>query len=209
MLSASVRYMLNETASAEQDLLKLLDLSPRNEEAAYMLGRIYYMDSRIDYAAAQFQRVLKINPKFYKALDNLGLCYDAKGETELAVRHFLAAIRLVETDVPGYDWPYANLADLLLRQGDAKQAYQAVTSAAKRNPYSARNFFLGGKALLRLERRRDAVKWLDRSVELDPAYPDPLYLLGQAYMRLGEKEKARETLRRFQEVKAKAPRVRR
>ncbi len=79
-----------------------------------MLGRIYYQEARLDYAVGQFQRVLKINPRSYKAYDNLGLCYEALGDTELAIRYYLAAIKLVEKDHPEYDWPYANLANLLV-----------------------------------------------------------------------------------------------
>lgn len=209
LLKGNYEYLVGEFGKAEQIFLQLLDQDPDDEDTAYMLGRIYYMDGRVEYAMAQFQRVLKLNPKAYKAWDNLGLCYDAMGNTDMAIRHFLTAIKLVEKDHPEYDWPYANLADLLLRQERHQEAYQAATIAAKRNPYSARNFFLGGKALLKLDREEDAVKWLERSAELDPDYPDPLYVLGQTYMKLGQKDKAMETLARFREAKAKTPRERR
>ncbi|MCW5981160.1 MAG: tetratricopeptide repeat protein [Bryobacteraceae bacterium] len=209
LLKANYAYLMGDSGQAEQSLLRILDLTPADEEAAYMLGRIYLMDSRVDYATALFQRVLKLNPSAYKAWDNLGLCYDAAGETDTAIRHFLTAIKLVEKDYPEYDWPYANLADLLLRQERDQEAYQAATMAAKRNPYSGRNFYLGGKALSKLGRMDDAIKWLERSAELDRAYPDPLYLLGQLYLKKGEKQKATEALSRFREVKAKAPTKRR
>ncbi|MCP5112102.1 MAG: tetratricopeptide repeat protein, partial [bacterium] len=193
---------------AEQLFLTLLENHPDDAEAAYMLGRIYFQENRGDYAMAQFQRVLKLDPRSYRAHNNIALCYEAGGDTQMAIRHFLTAIKLVEKDHPEYDWPYSNLADLLLKQDDAERAYQAVTIAAKRNPYSARNFFLGGKALSKLGRNEDARKWLLRSADLDPSYPEPLYLLGQVYMKLGEREKAKETLTRFREVKANAPRKR-
>ena len=209
LLKANNFYLIGESGKAEDTLVRILEKHPNSVEAAYTLGRIYYMDDRGDYAMAQFQRVLKLDPKNYKAWDNLGLCYEAAGDAEMAIRHFLTAIKLVEKDHPEYDWPYANLAELLIKQNDHERAYQAATMAAKRNPYSARNFFLGGKALAKLGRTGDARKWLERSTKLDPNYPDPLYLLGQVYMRLGEKEKAKETLARFREVKAKAPKKRR
>lgn len=209
LLKGNYEYLIGESGKAEQTLLALLDRYPTDEEAAYALGRMYYMDSRIDYATAQFQRVLRLNPKSYKAWDNLGLCYDAAGETAKAIQHFLTAMELARTQDPDYDWPYGNLADLLIRQNDFERAYQAATQAAKRNPYSARNFYLGGKALSRLDRTEDAIKWLERSAALDPTYPDPLYLLGQLYMKLGQKDKGMETLKRFREVKAKAPTQRR
>ncbi len=208
-LRANYEYLTGESAAAEQTFLKLLELQPNNDDAAYMLGRIYYMDNRVEYATAQFQRVLKLKPRSYKAYDNLGLCYDAQGDHEMAIRHFLTAIKLVDEEGLDYDWPYGNLADLLLRRNEVQQAYQAATQAAKRNPYSARNFYLGGKALSKLDREVDAVRWLERSVAIDPNYPEPLYLLGQIYSKNGDRAKADETLEKFREVKQRAPRERR
>ncbi len=205
LLEANNFYLLAEDGKAEQDLLRVMEMDPNNTKAPYMLGRIYYMDNRGDYALAQFLRVLRLDKKNYKAWDNLGLCYDAMGETEKAIGAYLQAIKLVEKDHPEYDWVYANLADLLLRKNDFEKAYHAASMAAKRNPYRSRNFFLGGKALMKLKRPEDAVKWFERSVALDPDFPDPLYALGQAYMKTGQKKKAIATLKKFRVVKAKAP----
>jgi tetratricopeptide (TPR) repeat protein len=209
ILLANIWYLVGDSARAEQVFLKLLDREPNNEDAAYMLGRIYYMQNRTDHAMGLFQRALKVNPKSYRAWDNLGLCYDAAGNPEKAINAFLQAIKIVEKDFPEYDWPYANLADLLLRRNEFQQAYQAATIAAKRNPYSARNFFLGGKALLKLERTGDALKWIERSTDLDPNYPDALYLLGQVYLKTGQRDKAKEALDRFRVAKENAPKQRR
>ncbi len=208
-LRGNIDYLNGDFASAENSFIGLLDRNPADEEAAYMLGRIYYMEGRIDYAAGQFQRVLKINPQSYKAYDNLGLCYQARGETELAMRYFLTAIKMVETDHPEYDWPYANLADLLLENNDFEKAFAAASKAADRNPKGARNFYLGGKALCRLQKLDLCVNWLERSVSLDPNYPEPLYLLSKAYAQTGQEEKARKTLEKFREVKARTPQTRR
>jgi tetratricopeptide (TPR) repeat protein len=208
-LKGNIEYLLGEFEPAKDTFVGLLDRYPNDEEAAYMLGRIYYQENRIDYAMGQFQRALKINPQSYKAYDNLGLCYQARGDNELAVRHFLTAIKLVEKDHPDYDWAYANLANLLLENGDAQKAFAAASKAADRNPYSARNFYLGGKALCQLQKADLCVNWLERSVSLDANYPEPLYLLARVYGQLGQEQKARQALEKFREVKAKAPSVRR
>lgn len=186
-----------------------LDRDPKDEAAAYMLGRMYYQEGFIDHAIGQFQRVLKINPSAYKAWDNLGLCYQARGDTDRAIRHYLTAIKLVETDHPDYDWPYANLSDLLFKTGDAEQAFAAAAKAAKRNPSSARNFYLGGKALEKLGKTELCLNWLERSAALDPSYAEPFYLLARVYSRIGENAKASQTRLRFEELKAKAPNRRR
>ncbi|HYM13282.1 MAG TPA: tetratricopeptide repeat protein [Bryobacterales bacterium] len=103
----------------------------------------------------------------------------------------------------------SDLANLLLKRGENDKAFQLAAEAAERNPTSARNFFLTGKALVRLEKLELSVKWLKRSIELDPNYPEPHYLLGQAYQKLGQKENAQREFPTFQAISAKLPRSRR
>jgi tetratricopeptide (TPR) repeat protein len=207
-LKGNIEYLSGLSADAFNTFVVLLDKYPNDEEGAYMLGRIYYQEGRIDQAIGQFQRVLRINPNSYRAFDNLGLCYESLGDSEMATRHFLTAIKLVDKDVPDYDWAYANLANLLLEKGDAEKAFSAASKAADRNPYSARNFYLGGKALTALGKNELSANWLERSAALDPKYPEPLYLLARVYAQLNEPDKAKAALERFRAVKAVAPRER-
>lgn len=207
-LKANIEYLTGQLDSALDTFILLLDRHPQDDEAAYMLGRIYYQEGRVDHAIGQFQRALKTNPQSYKAYDNLGLCYQALGDTELATRYFLTAIKLVEKDHPDYDWAYANLSSLLFDKGDFEKAFAAASKAADRNPYSARNFYFGGKALAKLGKNDLCVNWLERSVALDPNYPEPLYLLARVYSQLGQDEKAKAALEKFQALKATAPRQR-
>lgn len=204
-IESNAEYLLGNVDAAVSSFIELLDRHPDDEEGAYMLGRIYYQEGRIDYAIGQFERVLKLNPRSYKAYDNLGLCYQARGEKEKAVLHFLASIKLVEKDHPDYDWPLANLADLYLKEGDPEKAFALASKAADRNPYSARNFYLGGKALCQLDKTQLCLNWLQRSAALDPNYPEPVYLLAQVYRKLGQDGKAKEAEERFREAKAKQP----
>jgi tetratricopeptide (TPR) repeat protein len=207
-LKGNIEYLGGQLDNALDTFILLLDRHPGDDEAAYMLGRIYYQEKRIDYAIGQFQRALKINPQSYKAYDNLGLCYQALGDTEMATRYFLTAIKLVEKDHPEYDWAYANLSSLLFDKGDFYKAYAAASMAAHRNPYSARNFYFGGKALAKLGKNELCVNWLERSVALDPKYPEPLYLLARVYSQMGQPDKAKAALEKFQELKATTPRER-
>jgi len=207
-LKGNIEYLSGHLDQAFNTFIALLDKHPNDEEGAYMLGRIYYQEGRIEQASGQFQRVLRINPKSYRAFDNLGLCYQSLGDSEMATRYFLTAIKLVENDAPEYDWAYANLANLLLEKGDAEKAFAAASKAADRNPQSARNFYLGGKALAALGKNDLSANWLERSVALDPKYPEPLYLLTRVYTQLGQAEKARVALEKFRVVKAAAPRER-
>ena len=201
---ANAEYLLGDVHAAETRLIEVLDQHPDDEEGPYMLGRIYYQEGRMDYAIGQFERVLKVNPRSYKAYDNLGLCYEARGENDKAVRHFLASIKLVENDHPDYDWPFANLAEFFLKQGDPEKAFALAAQAADRNPNSARNLYLGAKALCQLEKTGLCLNWLQRSSALDTTYPEPLYLLSRV-RKLGQNGKAKDAEARFLELKGKQP----
>jgi tetratricopeptide (TPR) repeat protein len=130
-------------------------------------------------------------------------------QPDLAIHHYMSAIKLVFKDHPDYEWPYANLAELLLKRDEPKKAFSLAAEAAKRNPASARNFFLAGKALWKLEETDLALKWLNQSTRLDPNYAEPHYLLGQIYQRVGRGEDAKKALQEFQRISKNGPRKRR
>lgn len=208
-LKAHTHYLASEDPEAIQTLQTAIEIDPKDEEALYSLGRIYYQQNRFEPAIAQFKRVLELNPKSYKGYDNLGLCYEALNQDQEAIGHYTKALDLVHKDHPDYDWPYANLANLMLKRGEDEKAFQLAAEAAQRNPNSARNFYLTAKALSRLDKADTAIKWLKQSIELDPIYPEPRYLLGQLYSKRGMKEEAQKELQVFQELQAKQPRRKR
>jgi tetratricopeptide (TPR) repeat protein len=208
-IKGNVQYLQGDAQAAIATFIDLLEAHPENQEAPYMLGRIYYQEGLLDQAIGQFDRLLKLNPASYKAYDNLGLCYAAKGDDEKATRYMLTAIKLTQNDHPEYDTAYADLAELLLKTGDASKAFGAASKAANRNPNSARNFYLGGKALDQLGKPDLALNWLQRSVALDPTYPEPQYLLARVYRKLGKTEEADTAQKKFLDLRARNPGPRR
>lgn len=199
------QYLLGKDAEAEQTLLAVLGAEPEHEEALYALGRVYEMQNRFPEAVEKLQAVTRINPKNYKAWDNLGVCYDGLNRDADALRSFFKALDLVTKDHPEYDWAHANLADFFLRRNEHQKAFQLAAEAARRNPGSARDCFLTGKALVRLDKQDVSLRWLERAVQLDPQYAEALYLLGQTYRKLGRDGDAAQTLARFEAVSKLRP----
>lgn len=193
-------YLSGKELDAEQSLKTALTLDPNFEPALYALGRVHYQQNRFPEAAAQFQKVIDLDPKNYRAHDNLGLCYDAMYRDSDALRHFFKALDLVHKDHPEYDWPYANLADFFLKRNQYEKAFQFAAEAAQRNPNSARNFFLTGKALATLNKDELSLRWLERAVSLDPTYREAHYLLARAYQKLGRKDDAQRALAEFRDL---------
>jgi len=202
-IKGNAAFLMRDLPLAKDTFIRLLDRRPSDDEGAYMLGRIYYQEGNLDLAIGQFERVRRLNSSHYKALDILGLCYQAYGDEERAKSYFLAAIKLVEKDHPEYEWPYVNLADLLLKAGDAKTAFDAASKAAKRNPQSPRSFYIGAKALDQLGKTELAANWLERAVSLDPSSSECWYLLARVYRKLQKNDKAEEAQQKFREVKSR------
>lgn len=204
-LKGNLLYLRGRDSEAMDVLEDLIKREPFNWDARYALGRVYYFNERPDPACAQFEAIVAAQPTHYKAWDNIGLCREAGGKIESAIQAHVRAIDLVQKDHRDYDWAHANLAELLMKQDDNKQAFNLAVEAAERNPNGARNFYLAGKALIRLEQWPKAERWLRRAAELDTAYPGPHYLLAQVYRRLGRDAEAEQERRVFTELQAKAP----
>jgi tetratricopeptide (TPR) repeat protein len=208
-VKARALYLLARDREAEETLKRAAARAPADAEVPYNLGRIYYQQGRHAEAADAFRRATEIDPRAYRAWDNLGLASEALGDLTLAQQHFLKAIALVYKDHPQYDVVYANFADLLIKIGNFQRAFDLAAEAAQRNPGEPRNFFLGGKALVQLGRTDLSVRWFEQAIALNPDYPEPHYLLSRAYRSLGRPADADRALKSFQAAAARAPKVRR
>ncbi len=196
-------YLAGKEPEAEESLKAALALDLKFEPALYALGRIYYQQNRFPEAADQFQRIIELDAKNYRAYDNLGLCYEALHRDAEALRYFLKALDLVYKDHPEYDLAHADLADFFLKQNQYDKAFQLAAEAAQRNPNSARDFFLTGKALAALNRDQLSLRWLERAVELDASYREAHYLLARTYQKLGRKGDADQEFAKFRELNGK------
>jgi tetratricopeptide (TPR) repeat protein len=208
-VKAKALYLLARDAEAEDTLKRALARAPNDAEIPYSLGRIYYQQSRHTEAAEMFRRATAMDARDYKAWDNLGLASEALGDVAQAQQHYLKAISLVYKDHPEYDVVYANFADLLIKLGNFQRAFDLAAEAAQRNPGEPRNFFLSGKALLQAGRSDLAVRWFEQAIKLDADYPEPHYLLSQAFRKLGRLADADRELQSFQAATARAPKERR
>jgi tetratricopeptide (TPR) repeat protein len=208
-VKAKALYLLARDAEAEDTLKRALARAPKDAEIPYSLGRIYYLQSRHAEAAEMFRRATAMDPLDYKAWDNLGLASEALGDVAQAQQHYLKAISLVYKDHPEYDVVYANFADLLIKLGNFQRAFDLAAEAAQRNPGEPRNFFLAGKALVQAGRSDLSVRWFEQAITLDSDYPEPHYLLSQAFRKLGRLQDADRELKSFQAATARAPKERR
>jgi tetratricopeptide (TPR) repeat protein len=202
-LQGDVLYLLGRESEAETALQTVLRRDPRHQDARYALGRIYYQQKRLGEAIEAFQQLIQENPKHYRAHDNLAVCYAAQQKDSDALLHFMKALDLVHQDHREYDAAYANAAEFFLDRGEFEKAFQLAAEASERNPNAARNFFLTGKALARLEKSDLAIRWLKQASEIDTNYQEAYYWLFQLYRKVGKTEEADVAVKKFKELSGK------
>ena len=207
-LRGDILYLLGRDQEAEKALVEVLAVKPDHDEAEYALARIRYQQNRFPEAIQHFKNLIERDPANYRAHDNIALCYAAVQQDSLALKHFLKALDLVHTAHPEYDTVYANAANYFFDHGEFKKAFQLGAEAAKRNPQYARNFFITGKALVRLDKPDLSVRWFKQAAELDPTYKEPHYWLATVYRKLGDADASKQELDKFREL-SKAPAVKR
>jgi len=171
---------------------------PDDARLHYQRGRVAFQGGRWDVAAESFRAALGLDPYLTDAHNFLGATYDQLGRKSDAEAEY----RLALAD-PAYPTPekvYYNLGLLFASQGRDAEAIDNLRKAVEIDPkYLEAHFRLASL--------------LDRGGKLDeaaseyqvaaPAFRDSgefHYQLGLVYFRLGQTERARESLRRAIEV---------
>ncbi len=86
------------------------------------------------------------------------------------------------------------LADSAIAAAEPELARRALARAVEVAPQNAAVHLGYGRYYTAILRYKDAKAELDRAAALDPASPEPHYLLGMAYLKAGEKEQAFRSL---------------
>jgi predicted CXXCH cytochrome family protein len=91
----------------------------------------------------------------------------------------------------------ADLASILLQQGQFNLSVQLFTKAAQGDPMNARYAYCVGMAQERAGDAAAAIKELRRSITLDPSQPEPYLALARIYETLGQESRKLATLREY------------
>ncbi len=176
-------------------------LAPADGTMQYHLGRYYYSAQRFAQAEQAFRAALKLDPESVRGYDNLGLALEAQRKTEEAEASYRKAIELADVQKLETEWPWLNLAKLLIEKGRHEESLALLDPAQRMNPRSAEIFYVRGKVLQKLGREAEAEAALKRSVQNDAKFPDSHYLLGRIYLKQGRKSESQREMEIFQGLK--------
>ena len=186
---------------ARPELETLTKAAPRNPLYLYWVARLDYDDGQYADAVEGLLRAIELDPGFMKAHDNLGLCYEALGRSDEAIRSFEEAIRLNRESQPRSPWPALNLGLLLTRLDRLDAAAARFREAARDDPGFPQAHYQLGLVLDKTGRGQEAIPELQEAARLDETYAEPHFALARLYRRAGDREKAQRALQRFQRIK--------
>jgi len=95
LMSRAMRF----TKESDLDLaLKILDaavdIAPEEAEAWYLRAKVHYLQKEYEPALADLKRALERDPKHYRALDDLGLVFEALGTKKEALQAYRKALQV-------------------------------------------------------------------------------------------------------------------
>jgi protein O-GlcNAc transferase len=170
--------------SSRESHFLLMTLSQADEAPALALeeGRQRHEIGRLDEAEQIYHGILRDHPDHPDSHHLLGLIAFQRGQLALAIERIRTAI------VHGGDQaPYHNnLANALLRAGDAERAATHYRIALRDRPAAAEIHSNLGAVLVTLRRFRDGLPHLREACRLDPALPESHINLGTALRGLGD-----------------------
>ncbi len=171
------------------------------------LGAAEFMGGKTAESVDSFLKAVDLNPRFEPAYLFLGEAYTFSGARSKEVLDKLAYLSAKEPQNFGAQYYFGtSLVVAMNNDGtltNAALALAALNRAAQLRPRDARVYYQMAE-VFRLEKRpSDAVPYYAKSIALDPEYPEPLYKLGQAYVRLGRHEDAQRMFDRHRAVMSK------
>jgi tetratricopeptide (TPR) repeat protein len=168
---------------------------------AYWLARLDYDAGKYASAITRLKGVLAGDPRFVRAHDNLGLCYEAQNQPEQAIAHYREAIRLNREAATKSPWPPFNLGLLLRQRGETKEAEALFREAITYDAGFAQAHYELGTLFEEQSRIDAALGELALAIQANPAYAEPHYARARIYRRQGDSTRADEALATFQRLR--------
>lgn len=184
---------------AQELSFKALMYDSNLPEAYAAMGLSYFIWGKFDEAAASSRKAIELDPDDFIAYWTLGRIHFSSGEHEQALAQFQRVIEIK----PGFYAAYADLSqtyECLKRPDESRAAEHRLVDLLPnyllQNPDDARARIFFAATLAKLGRKDEAIREGGAALELSPGDPMMLYNCACLYARLGETDRALDTLER-------------
>lgn len=183
---ALARVSLQQPEQAMPLLNEAIDLRPEFYEARMLLGNLLVQGGANEKAIAHLRLAFQMRPDNAKLAAFLGLQYLQGRFYQDAVRTLQ---RAVELDTASSDLRFL-LVDAHFQNHDYEEALAQALAAAEAFPSLANSHYRAAWQLENMGQFMEARRYLERALEIDPAFVEARRMLGEVTLRLGETEAA-------------------
>jgi tetratricopeptide (TPR) repeat protein len=197
---------LKRPEESEKELQIAVQQNPGSDINWYFAGWRLLLRGKYEASLPYFYKAVALNPKNPSAHRALASALARTGSYGLAEDYYQKAIKLIEQTQEQNPEPYLDLAYVLLfsnQKEPAARALDCIRKAMAINPNMAEAYYLGGKALFKLDRYSEARGELVKATELNPKDARPHFLLAQVYDRLGQVQQAKVSRQMFSKLTQK------
>ncbi|MCK4822014.1 tetratricopeptide repeat protein [bacterium] len=167
-------------------------------DAVFLLGNVYRNQGNSTMAVKCWERYLELNPDHAEAYDGMGWVAFQKAEYQKAVELWHRVLE-INPRLPGV---YESLACALICLGRAEEAIMALQKNIEISEKPINSYFMLGKQYLLLKEYEKAKKCYETVIRMQPAHVSAYYGLATACERLGQKDKFKDYIEKFKELKA-------
>ncbi len=204
LMGLCYRY-LGRFDEAEQYLQQGLKADPRDAACLYNLGYIETRQGHYDVGEKWLERALEVDPNYYEALLELG-------NSKMHQRKFAEVIPLLRKCAQLNPHPAAvyfrlATAERSLHQTEAAERdlkiFQTLSKDPTHEPAAFQHLYdyLGQRAELSPQQKNlNDLEQLDREVKAHPDEPQNLYLLAEAYLKVGRIEDAKQPIAQLDQL---------
>lgn len=176
-----------------KDKLSLGELKEAQE--CFRKGTAFFKDKKYKESMLEFEKALKINPKFAEAYYGLGYIYASTKSYPEAIAYFNKALEIS----PNYVEVYDILAYISSVSGDYAQTIEYYQKALKIKKDDLEAYNGLGFAYASLRKNKEAIDYFKEAIKINPEYAPAYSGLGALYLSLGQEPEAKENF-----LKAKA-----
>lgn len=162
---------------------KAVDLDPRNRDAHYALGHVFFQQERYSKAISSFRKVLLIDPKDSEAHNYLGRIYSFQGEFDKALSSYKAALKNPRYTTP--EKPYWNMGLMYVRQKKYTEAVSELKNALRVNPNIVAVHNLLGEVYSKMGEKDKAIASYKEAIRITPKDINAHYNLACIYQQEG------------------------
>ena len=165
-------------------------------EETFDLAVQNHQNNNLQDAQSYYHKVLKIDPNFISAHNNLGGIFKKLGENQKAKSCYE---KVIEID-PNYVKAHYNLGVVFRKLGELQKAKECYEKAIEIDPNYVKAHFNLGNIFRKLGELQKAKECYKKTIEINPNYADAYNNLGTIFNELGELQKAKSCYEKTIEI---------